>query len=110
MQEVAALNIAELWTKFAAPLLVIYGTGDFITAQEDHERIVAIVNAAHPRSATLRLIPGMDHHLDVAGTQQQAWDLRVKHHRSGPYDEQLSAAMIEWLCQRERCTLPPKAG
>ena len=103
LQQVAALNIAEPWASFAVPLLAIYGSGDFITAQEDHERIVAIVNAAHPGSATLRLIPGMDHHFDVAGTQQQAFDIRVKEHRSGPYDRQLSAAVLDWLCAREQC-------
>jgi alpha-beta hydrolase superfamily lysophospholipase len=103
LRQAAALNIAEPWTRLAAPVLAIYGTGDFVTAEADHRRIVDIVNAAHAGSATLTLIPGMDHHLDVAGTPQQAWDLRVRDHRSGPYEPRLSAALLEWLCARERC-------
>jgi hypothetical protein len=43
MQEVAAINIAELWTHVGVPVLGIYGTGDFVTAEDDHRRIVAIV-------------------------------------------------------------------
>jgi uncharacterized protein len=106
MQEVAALNIAEPWAHFSHPLLAIYGTGDFVTAEADHRRIVDIVNASHPGAATLKLVADMDHHLDVAGTQQQAYDLRVKQHRSGPYDSELSGAVVDWLCQREKCVTP----
>jgi hypothetical protein len=61
------------------------------------------VNAAHPGTAALRILAGMDHHLDVAGTPQQAYDLRVKRKGSGPYDEDLSAAVRDWLCAREKC-------
>ena len=109
LQQAAALNIAEPWTNFALPLLAIYGSGDFITDEADHHRIVAIVNATPPGSAALTVIPGMDHHFDVAGTQQQAYDLRVKNGKSGPYDAQLSNAVLDWLCAREAC-LKPKAG
>ena len=103
MQQAAALDIAEPWTKLSAPVLAIYGTGDFVTAREDHERIVAIVNKAHPGDATLALVDGMDLHFDVAGTEQQAWELRVRKNQSGPYDEKLSDTVLAWLCKREPC-------
>lgn len=108
MQQAAALNIAEPWTNFSLPLLAIYGSGDFVTAEADHRRIVDIVNANHRGAATLKIIDGMDHHLDVAGTQQQAWELRVKQQKSGPYDEELSAAVVAWL--RERVSGPRVAA
>jgi uncharacterized protein len=104
MQQVAALNIAAPWTKVAVPVLAIYGTGDFVTARQDHQRIVDIVNAQHPGSATLTTIAGMDHHLDRAGTPQQAYDLRVVRHGAGPYERGLSVAVAAWICTRERCT------
>jgi uncharacterized protein len=103
MQQAASFNVAEPWTKLSLPLLVIYGTGDFVTAEADHRRIVDIANAAHPGLATLKLIDGMDHHLDHAGTQQDAWNLRVEQKRVLHYDPQLSAAVAEWLCAREHC-------
>jgi pimeloyl-ACP methyl ester carboxylesterase len=106
MQQAAALNVAEAWTRFRLPLLAIYGTADFVTTEADHRRIVDIVNDAHPGAAAYVRVPGMDHHLDVADTPQQAYDRRVKRHEDGEYDEHLTAVVLEWLCRRETC-LPP---
>jgi hypothetical protein len=103
LQQVAAQNIVEPWIRFSKALLAIYGTADFVTVEADHQRIVDIVNATHPDSATLKVIDGMDHHLEVGGTQQQDYDLRVVQHGSGPYDEGLSKVVLEWLCAREIC-------
>jgi alpha-beta hydrolase superfamily lysophospholipase len=105
MQEAAELNVAQPWLKLDIPLLAIYGTADFITAEDDHQRIVDIVNAIHPGAATLRLVPGMDHYFDDAGTPQHAFDLRTRNKGAAPYDEQLSATVLNWLCARERCTV-----
>lgn len=103
MQQAAALNIAEPWIAFDKPVLVIYGTADFITAEDDHHRIAAIVNEHRPGLADLKLIAGMDHYLQAGGTEQQDFDMRVKQSKSGPYDADLSAAVLGWLCRRERC-------
>jgi len=103
MREVATLNVAEPWGKVSGPVLVVYGDGDFVTALADHARIVDIVNGARPGHATLSVVPGMDHHLDRAGTQRQAYDLRVTHHGSGPYEPKLSQVVGDWLCSRARC-------
>jgi uncharacterized protein len=102
MQQAAALNIAEPWTQLSVPVLVLYGTADFVTAKDDHQRIADVVNAAHPGNATFAIIDGMDHLLQVGGTQQQDFD-RGKKGGSGKYDEQLSAAVTAWLCAREHC-------
>jgi alpha-beta hydrolase superfamily lysophospholipase len=103
LQQVAALNIVEPWIRFPKTLLAIYGTADFVTVEADQQRIVDIVNATHPHSATLKVIYGMDHHLEVGRTQQQDYDLRVVRHGSGPYDEGLSKVVLNWLCARETC-------
>lgn len=103
LQQAAALNVAEPWSKLALPVLAIYGTADFITTQADHQRIVDIVNASRPGTATLTVIKGMDHHLDSAATPQQAYDLRVKKHGTAPYQEELSNTILDWICLRERC-------
>lgn len=103
MQEVAAINIAELWTHVGVPVLGIYGTGDFVTAEDDHRRIVAIVNANHPGTATLHTIDGMDHHLGATGSPQAAYDLRVKDHKETPYEQRLSAEVATWLCSHTHC-------
>jgi len=103
MQEVAALNIAEPWTHIAVPVLAIYGSGDFVTAEADHRRIVDIVNVKNPGIAALHTIDGMDHHLGAAGSQQAAYDLRVKNHKQTPYEERLSAEVSDWICRQTHC-------
>ena len=104
MQQVAALNIAEPWTKISAPVLILYGTADFITAAAEHRRIADILNAQHPGSAEFKTVQGMDHHLEMMGTPQQAWDARVNQHRSGPYAEQLSSLIKDWICAKTKCS------
>ena len=103
LQQAAAFNVAEPWMTLSVPVLAIYGSGDFITTQADHQRIVDIVNAKKPGTAALQLIEGMDHHLDAAGTPQQAYDLRVKRHGAAPYQAAFSEAILNWLCMREQC-------
>lgn len=89
MQQVAALNIAEPWTKLKIPVLAIYGDADIVTGEADHRRIVAIVNAHAPGSAALRVIPGMDHYLADTATKN--------------YDRTLSQIVAEWLCRHAVC-------
>lgn len=103
MQQVAALNVAEPWAHIAVPVLAIYGTGDFVTAEADHRRIVSMVNANHPGSAALHTIEGMDHHLGAAGSPQAAWDLRMKDHKQSPYEPGLSAEVCSWICAQTHC-------
>jgi uncharacterized protein len=104
MQQVAAVNIARLWSGIDVPVLAIYGTADFVTDLDDHQRIVDIVNSGHPGRATLQLIAGMDHHLDQAGTPKEAWELRVKEHRQLPYEAKFDAIVAAWICGRDRCS------
>jgi|SRR5579871_2536714 len=107
LQEAASLNLAEAWTKIDVPVLALWGRADFITAEEDHQRIVDIVNAFHPGMAKLLTIDGMDHYFDHAGTVQQAYDLRVKEHGTAPFEPALSTAIGDWLCRHERCAPSP---
>jgi uncharacterized protein len=83
MQQVAPLDIIGAWEKVHVPVLAIYGRSDFVTEEADHQRIVDVVNAAHPGSATFVAIDGMDHYLSK-GTP------RV-------YDDDLSVAVVRWL-------------
>ncbi|MBV8828560.1 MAG: alpha/beta fold hydrolase [Acidobacteriaceae bacterium] len=103
MQEVAALNVAEPWTRITVPVLVLYGTADFVTAETEHKRIVDIVNAEHAGSASFQVVQGMDHHLELMGTATDAYDRRVKRHEDGRYAKQLSIDVAEWLCIQISC-------
>ena len=103
MQQVAALNVAEPWTKLEVPALLVYGTADFVTSKAEHERILSMVNSAHPDAAKLIIVPGMDHHLETMGTQSQAYEYRVVQHKEGPYSVELSINVARWVCSQAQC-------
>jgi pimeloyl-ACP methyl ester carboxylesterase len=95
MRQVVALNIIAPWMKVDVPVLLIYGTSDFETELEDHERIAAVVGSAHPNSATLATLAGMSHFLGKAATPQAAYADYGK--AVEEYDDQLSTVIIAWL-------------
>jgi len=104
-QQIVGMNMAEPWSKLSIPVLAIYGTSDFVTDEADHKRIIDIVNAAHPGTAKLTVIDGMDHYLVPAASQRASLE-RVQKPAAGPppkYDERFSAAIASWLCEHERC-------
>jgi pimeloyl-ACP methyl ester carboxylesterase len=74
IRQVAALNVIEPWSRLDVPVLAIYGASDFVTERDDHVRIVAVVNAAHPGAATFDEIAGMDHLLYRASSPKAALD------------------------------------
>jgi pimeloyl-ACP methyl ester carboxylesterase len=96
VRQVARLNIIESWARVNVPVLAIYGTADVITERADHERIVAVVNAAHPGAASFVAIEDMSHLLEVAASPKDASAAYVNG-TAQPYDEELSKAIIEWL-------------
>jgi alpha-beta hydrolase superfamily lysophospholipase len=96
VQQVARLNVIASWTQLAVPVLAVYGTSDFETELADHQRIVDVVNAALPHSATLVVIAGMSHRLGRAASQQAALDDDSRG-TIEQYDADLSAAIVAWL-------------
>ena len=102
-RQLVTLNVVEPWTKLSIPVLAIYGTADFVTAEADHHRIVDVVNGVHPGSAKIVVIPGMDHYLVNAGTPQASLARSAKG-SAAPYDDRFSNAVVTWLCERENCT------
>ncbi len=96
VQEVAHLKIVEPWTKLNVPVLAIYGDSDFETELADHQRIVAVVNAAHSGTATLTVMPAMSHRLGRAATASAA-ESDDERGALEEYDDDLSAAIVAWL-------------
>jgi alpha-beta hydrolase superfamily lysophospholipase len=99
MQQVARVNVIAPWAKLDVPVLAIYGRSDIVTEAADHERIVAVVNAAHPSHATYTPIDGMDHFLSQAATAKDAVDAFSKN-LPRKYDPECSRIIIAWLKAR----------
>jgi pimeloyl-ACP methyl ester carboxylesterase len=72
MQQWAALNLAEQWKRVDAPVLIAYGTSDFISSIADDAYLADLINSFHPGHATLRAITGMDHYLTKAATMEES--------------------------------------
>jgi pimeloyl-ACP methyl ester carboxylesterase len=102
MQQVAAVNIIDLWSKIGVPVLAIHGASDFVTEDEDHQRIAQVVNVRHPGSAAYVSISGMDHLLFRASSPKAAYDAFASN-TPREYDADLSRVVLDWL---ERQTTP----
>ena len=74
MQQVDSLDLAPLWKKIEAPVLIFYGTADFVTDDYQHRYLRDMINAFHPGHATYIPIEGMDHGLQLAGTQKASME------------------------------------
>jgi pimeloyl-ACP methyl ester carboxylesterase len=73
MQQVASLDLAPLWKKIDAPVLIFYGTADFITDDYQSQYLRDMINTFHPGRATYVKIDGMDHGLVLAGSQKASY-------------------------------------
>jgi pimeloyl-ACP methyl ester carboxylesterase len=65
MQQLQALNAAEVWSKVDKPTLAVHGEADIVMAREEHERVVALVNTNRAGAARLITVPGMGHGMDA---------------------------------------------
>lgn len=70
MQQWAALNPAEEWKKVSAPVLVVYGTSDFVSTIADNPYMIDVINSFHPGHATLIAIPNMEHGMTKASSME----------------------------------------
>ena len=71
-QQVQALDVAGAWDDVRVPVLVIYGEYDWIMSRDDQDLIVATVNRNRPGTATLVVVPKMDHHMALYETPEKA--------------------------------------
>lgn len=103
MIQLTQRNPGADWSAVTAPVLFIYGDSDFLTSAADHERLTAIVNAAHRGNATLSIIEDLDHY--VVRTESQASSFaRVSAGQAlGEYDPRFSQTIGDWICARARC-------
>jgi len=72
LRQVAALNLPALWAQLDLPVLVVYGSSDFITSEADSRAIVESVNRTHPGRGELRIMARMDHYLTDAAVEFQS--------------------------------------
>jgi alpha-beta hydrolase superfamily lysophospholipase len=74
MQQLGSLDLAPLWKKIDAPVLIFYGTADFVTDDSQHQYLRDMINNFHKGRAKYTTIEGMDHGLLLAGTQRASYE------------------------------------
>jgi pimeloyl-ACP methyl ester carboxylesterase len=60
-QQVADINIRELWMNTKAKVLAMHGGTDFVSSSTEHKQIADIVNHYHPSNASYIEIANSDH-------------------------------------------------
>jgi alpha-beta hydrolase superfamily lysophospholipase len=91
-QQVADVNIRELWMNTKAKVLAIHGSSDFVSSAKEHEMIAETVNHYHPGNASYVEIPNSDH-----------WSLLTESelisslHQSSELNSRPLKTSIEWL-------------
>lgn len=69
-QQVADVNIRELWMNTKSKVLALHGTSDFVSSAAEHELLAEIVNKYNPGNASYVEIPNSDHWGIFAETEQ----------------------------------------
>ena len=60
-QQVADVNIRELWMNTKVKVLAIHGASDFVSSAGEHQAIAETVNHYHPGNGTYIEIADSDH-------------------------------------------------
>jgi pimeloyl-ACP methyl ester carboxylesterase len=97
MRQVAGLNLAEAWKAVDAPVLVIYGTSDFLTSLDEHQYLVELINSFHKGRATLAAIDQMDHFLARAGTMRESMRRAEDEQARDEFQPAILERVRDWL-------------
>ena len=92
-QQLQELNLAEAWSKVKVPVLIVYGSHDWIMDREEQELIAACVNRQKPGLATLVTIAQMDHFFRLHPSMQDSFDDRGEFRFAGESVE----VTLRWL-------------
>jgi uncharacterized protein len=90
------LNLPGDWRQVRVPVLVLYGTSDFLTSAAEHHFIAGTVNRQRPGLATLRLLENMDHYFNHVTSYEQS--LRTAQGQEpAEFDARIYDVLTEWM-------------
>jgi len=93
MQEWADVNLAAAWKRVDRPVLIVYGSSDFVSTVADDRYLADMIDGFHPGTATLKPIAGMDHPMSRAATMEESF-ARTK---PGEFEPAVLVAISGWL-------------
>lgn len=92
-QQAQRQNWAGAWGRVGAPVLVLYGEYDWFESRDSAALIVDILNRRQQGSATLQVLPKLDHHFTRFASPRQAFREEGGTTDAGPAVE----AILRWL-------------
>ena len=96
LQQIAAIDIAELWASLKTDVLLIYGSSDYLTSTDEHLEIQAVVNAETPGAATYVEVADLDHFMTRANSQSESFQ-RKRSGDDATFHEGLASIIEDWL-------------
>jgi pimeloyl-ACP methyl ester carboxylesterase len=93
-RELSQTNLAKAWTGVSADVLAIYCANDFLSGQDDHERIAAAANKRRAGSGEFKLLADSDHLFRKTTSplnSLQTWG------QPGELNPSISGAVLEYL-------------
>lgn len=94
-QQAQRQNWPDAWARVRSPVLVLYGEYDWFESRDAAALIAAIVNRKRPGTATLRVIPQLNHHLSKYATREDAFRESGGSEHAAPVVE----AILAWMKQ-----------
>lgn len=91
--ELQDINIAHAWSETDGAVLALWGEYDWVCSRDDHDRIVASVNARQADTATVLTMPKADH----AFTTHNSLNASRLAMGQGQWDENLPKRILEWI-------------
>jgi hypothetical protein len=97
LQQVAALELRQIWARVGATVLALYPGADFVSALHDHEEIAAIVNRVHPGWAAVEVLPETDHQLQRVSSMEKSFRIATQGAPPQPFNENTIEVIGNWL-------------
>ncbi len=95
-QQLAAVNVARLWSTGKTPVLAMHGDADFVAARSDHELLAEAVRSAGG-DAQFIAVPQSDHGFQAAASERAAYGALGK---PGTYASTAARHLDRWLAKR----------
>lgn len=99
MRQVAAENPAARWLAADAPALLVAGGADFVTSVDEHRHLHAVIEGARPGTATLAVIPDLDHFLSEAPDAAASFNRLKAGQPFSAFNTRLLPTLLDWLRQ-----------
>ena len=97
MQQIGDVNLAQEWRRVDIPVLVIYGTSDPKTSEEESLYLVNMINSFHPGRATYLRVRGMNHGFDEEPSQRHSMLVEKGNRKPGNVDWSFLTDVEGWM-------------